>query len=79
MVTARPRALTPSWLEWAASPEALADGQARERKALVNEAAARKPWGWDYLEWRDVFVLRRIAAIHQTVFPGPHQDLLRSV
>jgi hypothetical protein len=66
----------PTQIETAASPAALDAGRAREARALANEAAARKPEGWDYLAWRDVYLLRDIARITAPVLGHPRDDRL---
>jgi hypothetical protein len=65
--------LPAAWMETSASPDALAVGRARERQGLVNESTGQAR------ERMDAIALRRVAAIHQTIFPGPHADALASV
>jgi hypothetical protein len=66
-------ALPAAWIETSVSPDALAAGRARERQGLVNESTGQAR------ERMDAIALRRVAAIHQTIFPGPHPDALASV
>lgn len=60
-------------METSAGAEALAAGRRRELNALENENDHGEA------DMVDALRLRRAAAIHQTVFPGPHPDALAGV